>query len=896
MPERPTLRRLFRLATGRSTVEEDARDELTLHAELLTQELVDAGMPPQEASAEATRRLGNLSRITREMIRIDRKRRNSAGRAEFINQLLLEIRYAFRRLLRAPAVSIGAIAAFAIGIGATTTMFSIGHSIMTPLPFPEPDRMVMILGTDRVKGLRRVGDLGLRAREFLDIREQNRTLTQVAVFASDGFHLGDGRSAAERVRGARVTGRLFTLLGVQPEIGREILPSDETPGASPVVVLGHKLWRDRFGGDPGVLGSTIRVSGTLATVIGVMPADFAFPGFESIWMPLAVDRITATKDTSPQYEVIGRLRDRVSIDQARAEVIRLGATITADRGGHLDREGLTVLPAANWSIQPEGRLRLYGMTLIISFVLLIACANVANLLIARAAAKSQETAVRVSLGASRFAIVRSFATECLILALIGGSLAACLAQVGVTLFGRAVAFELPSWIHFGVDRTILLFVFGLILLSALATGLVPGSRSANVNPADLLRGAVAGGTQFRLARLSQGLVTIQVALAATLLIIAGLIIEGDLISLGRTPVRAPEEIASGRIELRTEAYPTAVEQGRFVTEVLDRLRQIPGATAVAAGTATPGFGGPTLEFETSGTASDPKHPLQVAVSAVSPDFFATFGIPILSGREFAITDRVGGTRVAIVTQRFAARYLHDRSAVGSTIRIGDPRAPFHPNTARPEWVTIVGIVADVPAVDANAFDESGVFLPILQVGDERVAFAIRGKGAPADLLKPFRQAVFAVDPDVPVFGAGLLSEKYAEATASQKVFSGLFAAFGLAGLVLASVGLFALVALRVRQRAREIGIRMALGEPGRTILWSLTNGVGRRIAVGLAIGVGLAYLLAPLLGEVLLGASPHDPLIFGGVTGAIVLVSGLAVLLPAYRALRLDPIAALRSE
>lgn len=876
-------------------IECEVEEEFAFHLEARTEALIAEGLPPADARMQAASEFGDLSGARAYCRTRDRSAERRRRSFEHLTDLWQDVRIAVRTLRRSPLVTIGAVASFALGIGATTTMFSIGHTLMTSLPYGEVDRLFLVGGYDRSR-MTRLGDIGLRVAEARALRDESRA-TAFGAFEDWPVHLGDGKTNAERLQGSRVTSGLFATLGVRPFLGREFVRSDEQVGASPVVVLGYRAWRDRFRADSSLVGRTVRANGVTARVVGIMPTDFSLGGLDAIWTPLSLERGVLATDTAPHLRMIGRLREGFGYDQAAAEVARLGMQAVRERRGDPAREGLHLFPSADWSVQPEGRRAVYAMTALISLVLVIACGNVANLLLARAAARSRETAIRLSLGAPRAALIRASLVEALVLALAGGVAGSVLAQLGTSQFGRNVANGLPTWIRFRVDGTVFGFALGLVLLAALASGIGPGWRASRLDPLGGLRATERGSTGLRQGRVARELALVQVALATALLLLAGLIVQGARRAVGRDPVPSPQQIANLRIELRRTAYPTAASQAAVVGRILERIRGLPQVVSTTASTATPGFTGPPLEFTVGGLPKDPTTPLIAPVSAVTAGFHKSFEIPILEGREFEVADREGTGRVAIVSRDFADRFFPGRTAVGGTIVVGNPGDPSHPGEHPAEPATIVGVAAGIPSIDGSVGDRRLIYLPYSQVGDERVAIAARVEANPAPFLKSMRQVIFEVDPDIPVFGDRVLADDYHDARAPVIFLAALFSSFGLAGLTLASVGVFALVAFGVRERSREIAIRTALGEARGSILKRLSLAMAIRIGVGLGTGATFGTLASPIVGEVLFSTSPsREPGVYVVVLALIGVVGATALLVPAVRAVRVDPMAALRND
>jgi len=806
---------------------------------------------------------------------------------------MTDIRDGLRMLRRSPGVTALASVALALGIGSTTTMYSITRGILRDLPVDRPERLVHVAMTDRTAG---DDYLRIPVGDIVALRDQQRSFESFAAYEDQAVHLGDATHRAERISSAMVTGSVFRVLRSSPVLGRTITPDDERPGAAPVAVLGYTLWQNRYAGDRGIVGRTIRIDGRPTTVIGVMPEGFGFPRSEQLWTPLALDAAVtsanrpgaALRDT-PAYNVIARLRDDVSLESAGAEIAAIGRRLAiADPQAHEGR-ALAARPFYDEMIPRDARIIFRAMLLVVSFVLLIACANVANLLLARAVTRSREIAVRMALGAAPASLVRQLLVESLAVAIPGGVLGLALAHAGVTVFNATLGFELEFWMRVELDGAVLAFTTVLVVIAAVVAGLAPARQAARVNVGDVLKDESRGSSSFRLGRASRALVIGEVALSCALLVVTGLMVKGVMGATTRYVGVVPEQVAAGRIELRRDAYPDAAARSRMFDAVERRMLEQPGVTSVALASHLPGNSVARVPFEIGGaTYNTPESRPRTRLVAVSPSFFETFGAAMLQGRTFSRADRAGTHLVAIVNRSFAERFF-DGSALGRQVRV----------TENGDWATIIGIAPLLGIAGGTGDRVSGddaIYVPLAQSDHGNIAVAARTRADATALVATMRNVIATLDADVPLYQEGRLDVTLAETSAAEKVFGWLFTFFGLSALVLAVVGLVGVLAFSVTRRTRELGIRMALGGRYGTILWLVLRAGLIQLMLGLTIGLGLAALVAPQFGEALFDQQPHDPLVYAAVAVVLVVAGALAAVVPARRALRVSPMVALRSE
>jgi len=795
-----------------------------------------------------------------------------------------ELRLAFRSLARAPGLSAAVILTLALGIGSVATMFSITRGILRDLPVERPGQLVQVAEVDR-----RTNDdsYRLRAWDLVNAAEQQTTLTSLAAYEDDVFHVGDEEREARRISGAFVTPNTFEALRVVPVVGRNFSAEDALPGALPTVLLGYSVWRDRYEMDRALVGRDIRVNGTPRTVIGVMPDGFRFPREADLWVPFAPSP-SEGPGAGAAWTVLGRLREGRTLEDARTEFSAIGARFSRAEPATHENLVLTARPYRDELVNVRARGIFRAMLLVVSFVLLIACANATNLLLARALARRREVAVRTALGASRLRIVAQLLAEVLLLAAAGGGLGVLLAQLGVSAFNRPLSQQLAFFMVVKVDAGVLLFAVALVLLATVFAGLAPARQASRVDVGDVLK-EHSRGASFRLGRASRVLVAGEVALSGALLVVTGLMVSGVAGAVDRFAGLEPGNVLSGRAELRTDAYPDTASRARFVQALHRDLASIAGASAVGLGSSLPGFVVPTPRLAIEGSAVVAGQGPRSGVVSVAPGYFAAFGAGLVQGRDFSWADDDRSPLVALVSRRFAERQFAGASPLGRRLRLEADSAAA--------WATIVGVVPDLGGLDTrDGAINDRVYFPLAQTGNLQVALAIRIAGDPLAAMAPLREAVRAIDPDVPLFEVGPLDRFISQATVGERVFGGLFSVFGVSALVMACVGLFGMVAFAVRQRTRELGIRVALGARPASVMRLVMRGGRAPLGGGLVVGLGLALLVAPLFGDALMGANARDWRVYSLVISTLALAGGLAAWLPSRRVLRVAPAEVLREE
>jgi putative ABC transport system permease protein len=764
--------------------------------------------------------------------------------------------------------------------------------LLAQLPYKDPSRLAMIWGTNARRG---VNETPVSPGDYFEWRRKNTAFQDIASSRDDQVTL-TGTGNPQLLIGYDFSANYFSILGVSPELGRTFNAEEDRPGGPKVAVLSDKLWRGTFLADPGILGKSITLDGEPYTVIGVMPRSFDYPPGEELWMPIALHDSAAGDYQHRYIRVMGRLKPGVSVGQAQAQMTALALQIgaehpTTDAGNGVDVKPLRRQLAGD--IQTP-LLVLFGA---VGFVLLIACANVASLLLARATTRHKEIAACAALGASRGRLLRQFLTESLLLSMAGGALGIALAlwctNFLVSIFPNDIAnLSIPRVESIPISMPVLCFALAATVLTGLLFGVAPAMQSAGANAADILKESSRGATPgSRSARLRRVLVVAEIALSLVLLAGAGLLIESfERIARGSLGFQ-PDHVLGVEVFLAANRYPENQpdKQRVFVQDVLQRMKSLPGVLSVGAAFTLPltGFWGET-DFLVEGRPLPKPGATSTADNRfVTPGYFSTMRVPLLGGRDFTDADRDGGRRVAIVDETLARQFLGG-AVVGKRLNLGTPE--------KPEWWEVVGEVGNVKAFGLEHPDLPTLYRPYAQRPVGLLAFTIRTAGDPTALLKPAEQAVWDVDKDQPIFKALPMDTLAAQSVALRRVSTLLLAGFATLALVLAAVGIYGVMAYSVARRTHEIGTRMALGAQPNDVL-RLVLGEGARLTVaGIITGVLAALVLTRFMASFLFGISASDPLTFAGVAILLAFIALAACYIPARRATRVDPMIALRHE
>ena len=806
--------------------------------------------------------------------------------------MLQDLRFAFRLMARERWFTLVAIVVLALGIGANATVFTIVQAaLLSGLPFPDADRLAM-LSLDTRSGNPR----GVSWPELEDLRAQTRSYSGIAAFRDGEANLSDDRAMPEQVRASWLTANAFDVLEQPPLIGRAFIPEDDRPGAAPVAILGNRLWKNRYGADPGVIGWSLRLNGADATIVGVMPEHVRFPINAELWAPF-VPTVEQQKRDTRALGAFARLRDGVSFAEAGAELLGLAQRFAAAYPDtNRDLPGARVETFTDRFVGGGARPMFLAMMGAVSFVLLIACANVANLLLSRSRRRAREVALRMALGATRRRVLGQLLTESVVLGLVGGGLGLLIAVAAVPIFDASVQDPgKPFWIVFAVNYRVVGYVAAVCIATGLLFGLTPALQVSRTHLTDVLNeGGRSNAAAPGLRWFASALVVGQLALTCVLLVGAGLMMR-SLINAVRLDVgMKTDRLMAMRLNLPASRYETPEARRLFFERLDPRLSAVPGVEASTITTSLPLTGISARAFEIEGQPA-PGHDLPMVSSViVGPRYFEVTGTPMLRGRPFVDADGAPGAESAIMDARMAALYFPGIDPLGRRLRFIEhtpqPGAPPAP------WRTIVGISPTVWHSSLRENEPSPViYLPARSDPPEFAYLLIRSALAPPVVMDGVRRAVHALDRDQPVFTIETLAERLAERRWPLRVFGALLATFAVIALVLASVGLYAVMAYAVTERTQEIGVRMALGAEARQVRWLVLRRGLVQLAVGLTLGLAGAFALSRVLRRSLVQVSAVDPVTFVGIAVLLSLVAVAACLLPARRATRIDPLDALRS-
>ena len=801
-----------------------------------------------------------------------------------------DVKCAVRMLRKEPGFAVTVVVALALGIGVNSTVFTLVNAVLfRGLPFEQADRVMYLSFNNHAK---HQTDMRVSYPDFQDWRAQSKAFQGLAAFSQSSMVLSDTSIAPERFQGPRVTANTFSLIGQKPILGRDFLPEEDRAGTPPVCILGYGVWDGRYGRDPNILGRVVRIDDVATTVVGVMPKDMKFPLNADLWLPL-VPKGDFEKRDSRDVQVFGRLASGVSLRQARTEIDGIANRLA--QAYPKSNQGVTSMVIPYNDEYNGNQIRLVFLVLLgaVGFVLLIACANVANLLLSRSLARAREISIRTALGAGRWRVIRQLLVESVLLSLLGGAGGLLIALWGVHLFDLATQnVGKPYWIVFRMDFTVFAYTAGICVVTGILFGLAPALQLSKVDLNATLKDGGRGSSGGSRARYLSGfLVVSEVALSIVLLVGAGLMIRSFLNSYNMTAGMHAERFLTMRLHLPEKRYPDDAGRLRFWEALESRIKAVPGVSSAALVTHLPISGAFDWKFEIEGkpAVEEDKRP-EVPVVIGSPNYLETIGLPVLHGRGFTVADGLTGKAAAIVNQRFVAKYLAGEEPLGRRIRLnwqgGD----------RP-WFSIVGVTRDSRQTRPDqAAPEPLVYLPYRAKPMEGIAILARASVPPASLAGAIRKQVQALDSGLPVFQVETLEEYFSRQRWPFRVFGTLFAVFALIALLLSSVGLYSVMAYSVSRRTQEIGVRIAMGAPGARILLMVLGHGLRQLALGLAIGLAAAFGVARVMKALLVQVSPTDPLTFAAISGVLILVGVFACWMPARWAMNVNPVVALRYE
>jgi predicted permease len=858
-------------------LDRDLDEELQFHLERLIEANLAQGLSPEAARRNALLAIGGIEQRKEEC--------RDVRRVRWVGDAIEDLRYAFRTLRVSPAFATASILTLSLGIGTTVAMFAVVDGVLLrPLPFPEPDRLLLAAVSPKNFFMRTPA---MADRTYLAFRERDHVFHHLAAFTSyNGNLTGAGDPAVITV--GHVTTEFFDALGVPAAIGRTFIADDGQEGREQTVVLSDQLWKTRFGGNPRIVGTRVTLDGVRRTVIGVMPDGFDFPRLAVAWTPFA---ITLDPGNSLLFPVLGRLKPGITLEQARAAFEASVATLQDGPGQDRSQWVVGLLPLKELLVGDIRRpLQIFSGAVLL--VLLIACANVANLLLARASGREREIAVRAALGASRRRLVRQLLTESAVLSLIGAAAGLVLARWTVPLLlAFAPAGRIPRAEMIRFDGWVVAFALAAAGGAAIFFGLAPALHLTRRRFAGALlpggRGVMRGPERFRAV-----LVVGEIALALVLLTGAGLLAKSFLRLRAVDPGFNPANVVRLSVELPRSTYHSAAQLQAFHEDMLARIGALPGVAAAGVVNWLP-LGDQHLngDFAIEGAAQDPRFNVDKAVA--SPGYFRAMGIRLLRGREFNANDRASGLAVAIVSRSVARAIDPSEDVIGKRVSIwGQPD--------RPTWLTIVAVVNDVKQLGPTQRSHAAIYQPYLQAGREfllsHITYVVRTDDEPLAIIPSLRAVLRAVDQNQPATRIGLMRDVLDAATAEPGFYARLLAAFALLAVTLALVGTYGVIAYSVSQRTHEIGLRMALGARDRLVLWLVIRRTIILGGTGVVIGTIGAWMATRLLATFLFEITPTDPATFAAVAVIVFSVALLAGLIPGRRAIRIDPLAALRHE
>ena len=873
-------------------------EEFSQHLSDQYEAAINRGASEEEARNTVSQDLNASELLNRELKRVERRApaktviAGREGKGNTLADLGQDLRFGLRTLIKNPGFTVVAVIALALGIGANSAIFSVVNAILLrPLPYKSPNQLVVIWENATHLGFPK--DTPSPAN-FLDWRGQSTLFEGMAAFAERSFNL-TGVGEPERLDGRRVSANLFDVLGVKPIIGRTFVSQEDQPGTK-VVLLNESLWKRRFGGDPGVIGRAVNLNGQPYTIVGVLPHTVHLPTSgnwrDQVWVPLAFPSEEAASRSAHYLEVIARMKPGVTLPKAQAEMDTIAARLAQQYPETNTRIGAVVRPLHEEIV---GKMKSPLLILLgaVAFVLLIACANVANLLLARAAVRQKEIALRLALGANRMRLTKQLLVESVLLSLVGGLVGLGLAYFGLNLLTRFIPTNVAQPDTISIDAKVLLFTLAVAVVTGLIFGLVPATQASHFNLNETLKeGGRDSGAGARGKRLRNSLVIAEVAISFILLVGAGLLINSFIHLRNLDPGFRADHLLALNVDLSEVKYPDTQRRTTFFVEVTRRVRTLPGVQSVAvAGNLPLTVNGDSTFIAVEGILDPPVDQWpDVIYRTVGPGYFATMGIPLVRGRDLNDQDTLDTTPIVVISEKTAKHYWPNENPIGKRLKPGA-------TTNTTPWRTVIGVVKDVRQNDFIAEPKMQMYFSYRQVKDLVAnALVVRTSVDPLSLGTSVRNAIWSVDKDQTVANIDSMEHIVAGAVARQRFSMLLLAIFAGLALVLAAVGIYGVMSYSVAQQTREIGIRIALGAQRRDVL-SMTVKEGLKlVGVGLLIGLTSAFVLTRVMESLLFGISATDPITFGIICVVLLMVAALASYIPALRATTVDPMVALRAQ
>jgi predicted permease len=866
----------------------DVDEELGFHLDMRVDELVRRGMSPEAARAAALREFGDLDDARRYIGAVDRDIEASQRRSELMRDFLQDAGYALRKLRSAPLFTLTVIVTLALGIGANTAIFSVVNGvILKPLPFPSQERLM------RIRFDQGGGDASTPP-DLTDFRARSKTFESFALYEGAIANLERPNADPIRIVGVRVSANWFSVLRVKPLYGRFFAQGEDVEGAPDVIVLSERIWRREFGADPSIVGKTLQINATPMTVVGIARADRQYPMTAEVWLPTRFDtrQLSDAGRGARWLSMLGRVKDGVPVDRAIGEVDRIERQMEQLFPEVFRNRRAIAVPLQQF-IVGDVRKPLYVILAAVGLVLLVACANVANLMLVRATAREGEMAIRTALGAGRGRLTRQLITESVILSLTGAAAGVLLAKWGMSVLLSMAPDWLPRIATVRIDATTLAVTAAIALVIGVAFGILPAFQVGARDLTSALRAGGRGGlTQHSANRIKRVIVVAEVALAVTLLSGAGLLIRSFQRLVAVDPGFRPEGVLTMKLRLPARAYDDVSKLRQFESTLESRLRELPGVRTAAVSNYAPLDGSSfVLTYTIRGRAPvRPSDEPAANIRLITPDYFTVIGTPMVSGRHFSADDRAGAPQVIMVNRALAQKQFPNENPIGKYIEIGWTRDGVR------QGGQIVGVVGDTR--DDAMKDEASptVYLPLAQVPVEGVTISVRSAASPTSLVPALRNVVREIDRTIPVFDVKTLEERVRGAVGPERFYATVLGIFAGVALVLAAIGLYGVIAYAVGQRTHELGVRVALGATSRRITGMVIREGLVITVIGAVLGITGAAAASRYLASLLYNVKPSDPMIFGTVTAALLVVSALASYLPARRAAKVDPLMAMRGD